>query len=70
MVVGRMLTGLALGASGVSIHNGVRGFNSFDAARAIGGVFFVLTWRSGLLAIACAVLAAMLFGAIASLFTP
>jgi solute carrier family 14 (urea transporter)/urea transporter len=33
-------------------------------------VFFVLTWRSGLLAVACAVLAAMLFGAIASLFVP
>ncbi len=65
-----MLTGLALGASGVSIYNGLWGFNSFDAALAVGGVFFVLTWRSGLLAIACAVLAAMLFGAIASLFTP
>ena len=30
----------------------------------------MLTWRSGLLAVACAVLAAFLFGAIASLFTP
>jgi urea transporter len=65
-----MLTGLALGASGVAIYNGLWGFNSFDAALAIGGVFFVLTWRSGVLAVACAVLAAMLFGAIASLFTP
>ena len=36
----------------------------------IGGVFFVLTWRSGVLAVGCAVFAAMLFGAIASLFTP
>jgi hypothetical protein len=36
----------------------------------VGGVFFVLTWRSGVLAVACAVFAAMLFGAIASLFTP
>jgi len=33
-------------------------------------VFFVLTWRSGVLAVACAVLAALLFGAIASLFVP
>ncbi|MGH2968903.1 MAG: urea transporter [Solirubrobacteraceae bacterium] len=65
-----MLTGLAVGASGVSIYNGLWGFNSFDAALAIGGVFFVLTWRSGVLAVACAVLAALLFGAIASLFTP
>lgn len=65
-----MLTGLALGADGVAIYNGLWGFNSFDAALAVGGVFFLLTWRSGLLAVACAVLAALLFGAIASLFTP
>ena len=65
-----MATGLALGANGVAIYNGLWGFNSFDAALAIGGVFFVLTWRSGVLAVACAVLAALLFGAVASLFTP
>ncbi|MBA2644776.1 MAG: urea transporter, partial [Solirubrobacterales bacterium] len=65
-----MLTGLALGANGVAIYNGLWGFNSFDAALAIGGVFFVLTWRSGLLAVGCAVLAALMFGAFASLFTP
>ena len=65
-----MLTGLALGANGVAIYNGLWGFNSFDAALAVGGVFFVLTVRSGLLAVACGVLAALLFGAIASLFTP
>jgi urea transporter len=65
-----MLTGLALGANGVAIYNGLWGFNSFDAALAVGGVFFVLTLRSGLLAVACAVLAALLFGAISALFTP
>jgi urea transporter len=65
-----MATGLALGANGVAIYNGLWGFNSFDAALAVGGVFFVLTWRVGVLAVGCAVLAAMLFGAIASLFTP
>lgn len=65
-----MLTGLAVGANGVAIYNGLWGFNSFDAALAVAGVFFVLTWRSGLLAVACAVLAALLFGAIATLFIP
>jgi urea transporter len=65
-----MLTGLAVGASGVSIYNGLWGFNSFDAALAVGGVFFVLTVRSGVLAIACAVLTALLFGAIGALFVP
>jgi urea transporter len=65
-----MLTGLAVGGSGVAIYNGLWGFNSFDAALAIGGVFFVLSWRSGLLAVACAVFTALMFGAIASLFIP
>ena len=65
-----MLTGLAVGANGVAIYNGLWGFNSFDAALAIGGVFFVLSWRSGVLAVMCGVLAALLFGAIASLFIP
>src|ERR1700754_2022419 len=65
-----MLMGLALGANGVAIYNGLWGFNSFDAALAIGGVFFVLSWRSGILAVFCAVFAALLFGAIASLFVP
>jgi urea transporter len=65
-----MLTGLAVGADGVAIYNGLWGFNSFDAVLAVGGVFFVLTWRSATLAVGCGVLAALLFGAIASLFTP
>jgi urea transporter len=65
-----MLTALALGANGVAIYNGLWGFNSFDACLAIGGVFFVLSVRSGVLAVACAVLAALLFGAIGTLFVP
>jgi len=65
-----MLTGLALGADGATTYNGLWGFNSFDAALASGGVFYVLTWRSGLFAVACAVFTALLFGAIVSLFTP
>jgi urea transporter len=65
-----MLTGLALGASGIAIYNGLWGFNSFDACLAIGGVFYVLSVRSAILAVGCAVFTAMLFGALAALFTP
>ena len=65
-----MLTGLALGADGVAIYNGLWGFNSMDAALAIAGVFYVLTWRSALLGVACAAFTALLFGAIAAVFTP
>jgi hypothetical protein len=48
-----MLTGLALGDSGVAIYNGLGGFNSFDACLTIGGVFYVLSVRSAVLAGAC-----------------
>jgi urea transporter len=65
-----MLTGVALGADGVTIYNGLWGFNSFDAALAIAGVFYVLTWRSAVLGIVCAAFTALLFGAIVSFFVP
>ena len=56
---------------GVAIYNGLWRFDAFDAALAVGGVFFVLSPGGP----ACsrsrfAVLAALLFGAIASLFIP
>ncbi|MEW2501661.1 MULTISPECIES: urea transporter [unclassified Amycolatopsis] len=65
-----MLTGMALGADGVLIYNGLWGFNSFDAALAIAGVFYVLTWRSAILGVLCAIFTALLFGAIGSIFVP
>jgi len=65
-----MLTGMALGADGVAIFNGLWGFNSYDACLAIAGVFYVLTWRSAILGVACAAVTALLFGAISSFFLP
>lgn len=65
-----MLTGMALGADGVSIYNGLWGFNSYDACLAIAGVFYVLTWRSALLGAACAIFTALIFGALSSIFGP
>ena len=43
---------------------------SVDACLAIGGVFYVLSVRSAILAVGCAVATALLFGALAALFTP
>ena len=65
-----MLTGLALGADGNAIYNDLWRFNSFDAALAIGGVFFVLSVTSGLFAVACAIATALFFGAIGAMFVP
>lgn len=65
-----MLVGLAVGASGTAIYAGLWGFNSFDAALAIAGVFFVLSLRSFVLGVGCAILAALFFGALSALFVP
>jgi urea transporter len=62
--------GLLLGADGVAIYNGLWGFNSYDACLAVAGVFYVLTWRSALLGMACAAYTALLFGAIGSFLGP
>ncbi len=65
-----MGVGMALGADGVAIYNGLWGFNSYDACLAIAGVFYVLSWRTALLGAACAVFAALLFGGLASFLQP
>lgn len=65
-----MSTGLFLGADGYEVYHGLWGFNSFVSAVAIGGVFVVLTWRSAILAAACAVVAALLFAALSTLLSP
>ncbi len=65
-----MLTGLAVGASGAAIYHGLWSFNSFAAALAIGGVFFVFSSRSFVLGVGCAILAALIFGALTSFFEP
>lgn len=65
-----MLTGLAVGASGATIYHGLWSFNSFAAALAIGGVFFVFSFRSFGLGVGCAILAALIFGALTSFFEP
>jgi urea transporter len=63
-------TGLLLGADGYKVYHGFWGYNSYVSAVAIGGVFFVLTWRSALFAAGCAVVTALLFAAISTVFSP
>jgi urea transporter len=65
-----MLTALAVGADGYAIYHGLWGFNPVLCAMAIGGVFYVLTWRSGILAVACAIAGAVLFASIGTLLAP
>jgi urea transporter len=65
-----LLTALALGADGFSIYHGLYGFNAVLCAIALGGLFFVLTWKSALYALLAVVFSVVAFAAIAVLLSP
>jgi len=65
-----LLTALALGGDGFLIYHGLYGFNAVLCAIAIGGLFFVLTWKSALYALLAVVFSVVAFAAIAVLLSP
>lgn len=65
-----MLTAMALGGDGFFIYHGLYGFNAVLCAIAIGGMFFVLTWKSAVYALVAAVMGSVAFAAIAVLLSP
>jgi hypothetical protein len=65
-----MFTGMVFGASKAAVLGGLWGYNSVLACIAIGGMFFVPSWKTTLLAGACAVLCAVLQGAFVVLLAP
>lgn len=65
-----MLTALALGADGFSVYHGLFGFNAVLCAIALGGLFFVLTWKSAIYALVAAMMGSVAFAAIAVLLSP
>ena len=65
-----LLTALALGGNGVLIYHGLYGFNPVLCAIALGGLFFVLTWRSAAYALVAAVFSAIVFAAVVVLLSP
>jgi urea transporter len=65
-----LLTTLAIGGDGFSVYHGLYGFNAVLCAIALGGLFFVLTWKSALYALLAAVFSVPAFAAIAVLLSP
>jgi urea transporter len=65
-----LLTALALGGDGFSVYHGLYGFNAVLCAIALGGLFFVLTWKSAVYALLAAVFSVVTFAAIAVLLAP
>jgi urea transporter len=64
------LTAWTMGANGVSVFHGLYGFNSVLAGIALGGVFFVLTWRSAIYALFGALVAALVFASLTTFLGP
>ncbi|XP_006920003.2 urea transporter 2 [Pteropus alecto] len=64
-----MLAALTIATPFDSIYFGLCGFNSALACIAIGGMFYVITWQTHLLAIACALFAAYLGAALANMLS-
>jgi urea transporter len=65
-----LFTALALGGDGVAIYHGLYGFNPVLCAIALGGLFFVLTWRSAVYALVAAVFSAIAFASLVVLLSP
>ncbi|XP_012860206.1 urea transporter 2 [Echinops telfairi] len=64
-----VLAALTIATPFNSIYFGLCGFNSTLACIAIGGMFYVITWQTHLLAIACALFAAYLGAALANMLS-
>ncbi|XP_026254395.2 urea transporter 2 [Urocitellus parryii] len=64
-----MLAALSIATPFDAIYFGLCGFNSTLACIAIGGMFYVITWQTHLLAIACALFAAYLGTALANMLS-
>ncbi|KAM9225780.1 urea transporter 2 isoform 2-T2 [Dugong dugon] len=64
-----MLAALTIATPFDSIYFGLCGFNSTLACIAIGGMFYVITWQTHLLAIACALFAAYLGAALVNMLS-
>lgn len=63
-------TALLVGGDGGDVYDGLWGYNAVLTAVAIRGVFYVLTWRSALLAVAAAITASVLFAALGAALLP
>eukprot|EP01116_Phalansterium_solitarium_P022378 TRINITY_DN7367_c0_g1_i1.p1 TRINITY_DN7367_c0_g1~~TRINITY_DN7367_c0_g1_i1.p1 ORF type:complete len:585 (+),score=138.55 TRINITY_DN7367_c0_g1_i1:42-1796(+) len=61
--------GAALGVDEGELYNGIWGFNPVLAVLAVGGIFYVISWRSAILAVLCGLSSCVLFAFGRTVFT-
>jgi urea transporter len=69
-LVGLLSARFLFGVDGSLIYHGLYGFNAVLSAIAIGGVFYVITWESGVYALFCALMSTAVMASISILLSP
>jgi urea transporter len=69
-IVGMLTALLLLGVDGSSVYSGLYGFNAVLCGIATGGVFYVISWRSGIYALVCALVGTVVMASLTTLLAP
>jgi urea transporter len=69
-IVGLVTAHWLLGIDGYAVYVGLYGFNAVLCAIAVGGVFYVITWQSGIYALLCALVSTVVMAALSAFLSP
>jgi urea transporter len=69
-LVGLVTAQWLLGVDGYATYSGLYGFNGVLCGIALDGVFYVITWKSGLYALLCALVSAVVFASLTAFLSP
>jgi urea transporter len=69
-LVGLLSARFLFGVDGSLVYHGLYGYNAVLSAIAIGGVFYVITWESGVCALICALMSTVAMASITILLSP
>jgi urea transporter len=69
-IVGMLTALLLLGVDGSQVYTGLYGFNAVLCGIATGGVFYVISWKSGIYALVCALVGTVVMASLTTLLSP
>ena len=69
-IVGLVTAQWLLGVDGYATYIGLYGFNGVLCSIAIGGVFYVITWKSGIYALLCALVGTVVMASLTAFLSP
>jgi urea transporter len=69
-IVGMIIGLYLLGVDGNSVYAGLYGFNAVLCGIAVGGIFYVLDWKSGIYALLCALVGTVVMAALTTFLAP